>query len=204
MGAAAILSTRVGVANYQIDARAGGIIGAAVLASLLLAGLLNYWKNRPFPSALQGFLVAALLGSIVLSALLPAPRDVLPLGATFLKLAPALILVFFALVVMAALTLALAVRLSAVPVLVLAALVFLLGLVNGPLFGKAAAQGRFWAAGAAALLPDWQHVWLVDALSGGGRIPLSYVGWAGLYAAAYTAGLLLAGLALFRNREVTS
>lgn len=203
MGAAAVLSTRVGVANYVIDSRAGGIIGGSILAACLLAGLLNYWKSRPFPSTMQGLLVAALLMAAGLVALLPLPPDALSLAATFQRLAPALLLVFFALVMMAALTLALAARLSAVPVLVMAALVFLLGLVNGPLFGPAAARGSLWARVAGAVIPDWQHFWLMDALSGSGRIPFSYVGWAGLYAAVYTAGLLSVGLAVFRNREVT-
>jgi hypothetical protein len=204
LGAAAVLSTRVGVANYMIDSRAGGIIGAAILAAVLLAGLLNYWKGRPFPSAMQGLLMVALPAAAALLALLPAPDDALPLGATLLRLAPPLLLVFLALVMMAALTLALAARLPAVPVLAAAGAVFLLGLVNAPLLGSAAAAGRPWAVAASALLPDWQHFWLVDALSNGGRIPFAYVGWAALYAGAWTAGLLCAGVAVFRNREVTA
>jgi ABC-type transport system involved in multi-copper enzyme maturation permease subunit len=202
MGLAAVLSSRVGLANYVVDSRAGGIIGACILAACVLAGVLNFWKGRPFPSTAQIFLVIALLAAAGLTALEAGSGSVASLAATALHLGPALLLIFLALVMMAAITLALAARLPAVPVVSLGALVFLLGLINGPLFGKAAARGNWLAAGLSALLPDWQHFWLVDALSGSGHIPAAYVGWAALYAAVYTGGILLAGLALFRGREI--
>lgn len=203
VGLAAVLSTRVGVANYVVDPRAGGIIGIAIIAAFLLAGALNYWKGHPFSSTAQLLLVVALLVSLGLVAAQSGSTYAnTSLSQTALHLAPALALVFLALVMMTAITLALAARLPAVPVVAIGTLVFLLGLVNGPLFGKAAARGNIGAVILSAVVPDWQHFWLVDALSGNGRIPLGYVGWAGLYAAAYTGGLVLAGLALFRNREI--
>lgn len=202
MGLAAVLSSRVGLANYVVDSRAGGIIGGSILAACILAGVLNFWKGRPFPSTAQILLVVALFVAAGLTALFPVSSSVSSLTATALHLGPALVLVFLALVMMAAITLALAARLPAVPVVSLGALVFVLGLVNGPYFGRAAERGNWVAAGFAALLPDWQHFWLADALSGSGHIPLAYVGWAGAYAAAYTAGILLIGLALFRGREI--
>jgi len=147
-------------------------------------------------------LVVALLVSLGFVASRPGGAGTASLSQTAWQLAPALALVFLALIMMAAITLALASRLPAVPVVAIGAILFLLGLVNGPLFGKAAARGNMAAAVVSTLMPDWQHFWLADALSGTGRIPFSYVGWAGLYAAAYTGGILLIGLALFRNREI--
>jgi hypothetical protein len=203
LGLAAVLSTRVGVSNYVVDPRAGAIIGVAIALAFLLAGVLNYWKGFSFSSTAQVLLVVALLVSLGLVAVQPGGTDsAASLAQTALRLAPSLILVFMALVMMTAITLALAARLPAVPVVAIGALVFLLGLVNGPLFGKAVARGNLAAVAVSALVPDWQHFWLVDALSGNGRIPFGYVGWAGLYAAAYTGGILLAGLALFRDREI--
>ncbi len=203
VGLAAVLSARVGAANYIVDSRAGALIGGAICTAFAVAGLLNYWKGRPFSSTAQLLLVAALASAVALVSIGPGGGDGrATFAATALHLAPALILIFLALSVMAAIVLALSVRLPAAPVVAVGGLVFVLGLVNGPLFGQAAAGGNAAAAAAAALLPDWQHFWVVDALSGNGRIPLSYVGWAGLYAALYAAGALLAGLALFRDREV--
>ncbi len=203
IGLAAVLSTRVGVANYVVDPRAGGLIGMAIAFAYLLAGVLNYWKGRPFSSTAQLLFVLALLVSLGLVAVQPGGSDpASSLMQTALRLAPALALVFMALVMMTAITMALAARLPAVPVVVLAALVFLLGLIKSPLFGEASARGNIAARLASVLAPDWQHFWLVDALAGGGRIPMGYVGWAGLYAAAYTGGILLVGIAFFRDRDV--
>lgn len=199
MGLAAVLSTRLGIANYIVDSRAAGVIAFAIVAAFLLAGILNFRFGRPFPSTALLLLVLALSAAAVWSAF---TTDFAALAATALRLAPAFALVFLALTVMAAITLALAARLPAVPVVAFSILIFLLGLVNGPVFGAAAGRGSAFASAVSAVLPDWQHFWLVDALAGGGRIPGAYVGWAALYAAAYMSGILLAGMALFRNREI--
>ena len=94
----------------------------------------------------------------------------------------------------------LATRLDTVPTLILCSLAFLLGLVSDHLFGRAPHPSAA-AAVLGGLVPNWQHFWLADALSGDGRIPWAYVGHASAYGALHLGGLLLLGLLSFRSAE---
>ncbi|MDW8345226.1 MAG: hypothetical protein RMM51_12160, partial [Verrucomicrobiae bacterium] len=104
--------------------------------------------------------------------------------------------------VLAALAQALATRLNTVPVMATCSVFFLVGLMTDYLFGRIA-HHHWWAAWLYALLPNWQHFWVVDALTGEeGRIPWAYVLRAGWYALLYTVGMLSLGFLAFRTAEV--
>jgi hypothetical protein len=77
----------------------------------------------------------------------------------------------------------------------------MLGLMSDYLLGRHTA-GSAAASVAYALLPNWQHFWVADALDAGGVIPWSYVARVAFYAAAYTGGVLCLGALSFRRREV--
>jgi hypothetical protein len=53
-----------------------------------------------------------------------------------------------------------------------------------------------------ALVPDWQHFWVCDALNAGGRIPWRYVMQAGVYGLLYLVGVICIGLFSFKNVEM--
>ncbi len=78
---------------------------------------------------------------------------------------------------------------------------FLAGLMSDYLFGRIAAENRI-AAVLYAVLPNWQHFWMTDALTGEAGIPWLYVGRTALYAAFYLAGVLCWGIVAFRRMEL--
>jgi hypothetical protein len=70
------------------------------------------------------------------------------------------------------------------------------------LFGRMAADSLparvlYW------IVPNWQHFWRVDALTGGGTIPWVYMAFTGLYAAVYAAAVLCVGVVSFKHAEIT-
>ena len=107
-----------------------------------------------------------------------------------------------ALLVLTAIALSLSTRLGTAPTLAICVVIFMVGLLSDFLVGQYAA-GSPLAAFIYKVIPDWQHFWVSDALTGGGRVPGSYLLNAGLYAAAYCAAVLCIGLFAFRCTEMT-
>ncbi len=69
--------------------------------------------------------------------------------------------------------------------------------------GDAGLGGRWWASVLYTVAPNWQLFWLADRLEGTNRIPWGYVGKAFGYMAAYLGAVLLVGLVLFEDRELS-
>ena len=164
---------------------------AAPFAAFLLAGLLNYFKHRPFVSTAFVLLVIFLAGVFLFATLT---------GNVAWRLLPASLLVSLATLVLAGIALALITRLDLVPTLAICTMIFLVGLMTDYLLGRAAESSRL-AALAYNLIPNWQHFWLADALTGDGTIPWRYVGRVGIYAMFYLIGSLTLGILSFRNVE---
>jgi ABC-type transport system involved in multi-copper enzyme maturation permease subunit len=67
-----------------------------------------------------------------------------------------------------------------------------------------AGLGRhWWASVLYTLAPNWQLFWLADGLDGTNRIPWSYVGKAFGYMLAYLGAVMIVGLLLFEDRELS-
>ena len=95
----------------------------------------------------------------------------------------------------------LSVRLEVTGTLTLCMSLLVFGLMSDYILGSRAADSPT-AAVLYGLVPNWQHFWGCDALTGGGRIPWSYVGDLAVYSLLYAAGTLAAGLALFHRSEL--
>jgi len=117
------------------------------------------------------------------------------------KIIPVSVLIFFAIAVLTGLAMSLAIRLDTVPTLSICSIVFLIGLMSDYLFGRHAAHNVL-ADLIYRVIPNWQHFWVVDALSGEGEIPCSYVARVAIYAGFYLAGILSLGMLAFRQMEV--
>lgn len=118
---------------------------------------------------------------------------------------PGLALAFLETVVMAAIALAASTRLGTVANLVLCFAVYALGhlvpLIVQSSVGKFAIV-RFTGRLFATILPVLDHFSVEAAVVGGVPIPWDYLGWAGLYAALYSAVALLLALVLFQHRDL--
>ena len=203
-GAAVVMSTRTAANLFFPDWWSGAPLLAAPPLAFAAAGTINYLRRRPFVSTAFGLLLAALAIAFVVSGMLDAGGRLVPFGTLYSwKTVPATALVLLATLVLTGIAVSLAIRLDTVPTLSICSVIFLVGLMSDYLFGRHAGSSRL-AAGLYRLLPNGQHFWVADALTGDGAIPWAYVARAALYAAFYLAGVLSLGMIAFRHMEVRS
>ncbi len=200
---ASMIAMRAVALPYAIDWPVLLPLLGAIPAALAVAGAVNYFTRRPFVSDAIVLLAVAVLLAFVIAGLQPKEGEAAArFGAYFTwTLLPINALLAMALLLLAAIALALATRLDVVPTVTLCSVVFLAGLMSDYLFGRHAATSRI-AAAVYAILPNWQHFWVVDALHLDVRVPLSYLARAGAYAGLYLIGILALAIFSFRSTEV--
>ena len=202
-GSAAILVTsRTASDPYQVDIWSGGILLAAPVAGCALAGLINFFTHRPFPSSAFVCITLSVLAAAGIIGFLDAEGHAQAFGAGYRwGVLPSCALLALAILVLQAFAILLATRLEATPALVVCSVVFLGGLMSDHLFGRFAAESRV-ADTLWRLTPNWQHFWTADWLVADGAVPWTHVGNCAGYALLYVAGLLLIACGLFRQIEV--
>jgi len=188
MAAATLMSVRTVTDPFTFDWLGSGPLLAAPVVAAAAAGLQNYFLRTPFVSRAFGYLMLALACAFLASAALGGDKGFG--GRLDARILPASLLVTMAILVLAALAVSLAARMDIVATLSVCSAVFMAGLMSDYFVGRVG-PGRRWASFLLDLLPNWQHFWAVDALSGDG-IPWSYVAAAGRYAALCLAGILAA------------
>ncbi len=197
-----LMSTRMVREAYTVDWWTGLPLLFGIGIAALVAGLANYVRGRSASATAFGALLITLPLAFVGTSMLDHGGQVVAPGhAVPWALLPACVLIALALMVLAAIAVALASRLDTVATLSICSLFFLGGLTSDYLFGRVAATNHL-AALAYALLPNWQHFWMTDALGREPGIPWAYVGDAALYAAFYLAGVLCWGILAFRRMEI--
>ncbi len=195
---ATLLAVRTAQPHYEFDWWGSGPLLASIAAAYAWGGLLNFFLRRPFVSATTFALM--LLSFLAFSVSWAAPAA--DVSRTFdMRILSAGVLIMTGILVLAGISVSIAIRLDVVPTLSLTSFVFIAGLISDYFFGRAAGRSVL-ARALYSLLPNWQHFWMADALSGSGVIPWAYVGRVALYALFYLAGVLCLGLFAFRNVEV--
>lgn len=198
---AAIISVRMALEGIHTDWRVGAIFASAVLLAFGVAAGANY-RGHVFCSAVFQALLICLLVALILMAFLDPTGNFVRFG-TFIqwRLLPVSFLIFGALCVLAAIALALSTRFAPIIVFSCCCLVFAIGLVSDYIFFTVTGGGVL-AEFFAAVFPNWQCLWIYDALAENGAVTWVYVLKAGSYAAFYTCGVLCLGLLAFRNAEI--
>ena len=188
----------------------------AVAAAYLTAGILNYKTRRPFVSTAFWCLALFLLLAFAFTLTRDGsgaeaviahgdhthedPLSGQPIPVRW-SLIPACMLLTLAALMLQALALLCALRLAVVPTLSICGALFLLGLMSDYLLA-ARATHALWARLLYMVLPNWQHFWMADALSGNGTVPWGYVAQAAVYALAWAVGVLALALGFFERMEV--
>lgn len=197
-----MMATRMARESYTVDWYTGLPLLLGIAVAIIGAGVLNYFTARPFPSTAFMFLVIVLILVFIGTSMVDASGRYGGFGVDVpWKTLPANALVTMALLIVAAIAVALATRLDTVATLSICSVIFLVGLMTDYLFGRVAA-GNPLAAILYGLLPNWQHFWMTDALTGEGYIPWAYVGRAAMYAGCYLVGVLSWGILAFRRMEL--
>ena len=202
-GMTTVMSSRSGAQSFFIDWYAASPLILAILLALLAGGLMNFFRQKPFSSSTFLILLCFLFAAFVLSGFLSPDGARCTFGAHYQwNILPAILLITTATLMLSAISVALATRLDIIPAFTLCSGFFFFGLVSDYLVGRHAAtsisMGTLYA-----ILPNWQHFWMVDALSNQEPIPWSYIGQTTLYAGLYSAAVLLLGVASFRSMDVS-
>lgn len=190
------------IGGFFVDYQTAWRLLAALPLAFVPAAWLNYRKRKPFESTAFFLFTASLLAMFLISGLFDRYGQFAPWDLHVdWRIVPAALLIALALLVFTALAVAFSARLDTVPTLICCCALLLAGLTSDYLLGRYR-QVSVVADGLYRLLPNWQHFWALDALTGGGRIPFAYLGAAGIYALAYGLGVLCLGMAAFRGREI--
>jgi ABC-type transport system involved in multi-copper enzyme maturation permease subunit len=185
-----------------MDWQTGALLTAAPFVALLVAGIVSYRTRRAFGSSAFVLLILSVLTVFVVSGFFDRIGNWAPFDYQVdWRLLPAGLLLTLALLVFAAIAAGLSSRFNTVVTLVACVVILMVGLVSDYMLGRYAG-GSWLAAGLYRIVPNWQHFWMSDALSGGGHIPWDYVGKAAAYAGLYTGSMLCLGLAVFNRAEV--
>ncbi len=203
---AALLASRIAFDAYgDADRTALALYFGAVLAAYLLGGFLNYFLRRPFVSDAV-WAVVGLCSTVVFGMLKFTHHERMFDGnqEADWRLIPAVLLILFALWLLAALALACSTRLDVVPTLAICCAFFFFGLISDYFFGRPAAEGILWAKVLYAIVPNWSQFWVADALEGtqSAAIIWQFVPKAAGYLVTSLATWLAAALLLFEDREL--
>lgn len=172
------------------------------IATIIISALLNYFYEWSFSAS------AVVTGSVLAAAAL--------LFLVFIdrewKVNPsqngfqifdlyASILLFFAILIMAALAVMFSTRMNIIFTLLCCVGVFLLGLISDWVFGRFADE-YLWAKIGSIIIPNLQIFWVSDAIYETEKIPIEYLGTGLYYAVLYISGILFFTIALFQKRQV--
>ncbi len=210
-----IMSDRASAIEFGVGWKFIVPIFVAALLAYVVAALLNFATRRPFVSSAFWLLLLFMSCAFIYTLFLEGGGDgmidhgghshVDPAGVQAIPvrwdLLIAGILLSLAALMLQALALLCALKLPTLPALSLCSGFFLLGLMSDYLLAERAEQ-MLWAKVLHGILPNWQHFWMADALTGGGSIPLSYLLPATFYALCWAGGILLLAMAFFERMEL--
>lgn len=200
-----LMTVRLGVpeyADYKPDRPVVTLELGSILAALLIGIFSNYFYDRSFVSS--AVISAVFFLSLSLVILLFVGPEWKFKGFAYRldwQLAKAALLVFFALSVLASLSVAASTRLNLILNISFCASIFILGLLSDYLFGRVSGTSPL-ANFAYLTIPNFQKFWVADALAEDKLIPLKYIGFAAGYAFFYQSAALSTAVLLFREREL--
>ncbi len=205
---AALLASRMAYDAYgSTDWLALGIFVGGVIVAYGAGGFSNYFFRRPFVSdAVMGVTAITTLTFIVIN-FLSKEGKIQPFAAGIdWRMGQAGLLILFALWILAGLALLCSTRLEMISTLAICSTFFMLGLISDylhDLFVTRTGGDSWWASSIYTLLPNWQLLWVANALEEGKAIPWSYICKAGGYSLAYIGAALAVALCFFHDRELS-
>jgi hypothetical protein len=201
-GMAVIISSRTSMEAIKVDVWSALPLLFAPFIAFFIAGLTNYFAGRVFVSDAFMALVVMVTLAFATAGLVDTEGHAQAFGALFdWRLLQACVAISFALMLLQAMAVAISTKLDAVPTLVLCSIILIVGLMSDYLFGQFA-DTHLIANMAYHITPNWQHFWMVDALTAQGHIPWIVVAAVGKYALTYTIGVLFLAIGIFRTSEI--
>ena len=204
---ACLLASRMGYDAYgDTDFLALNIFVGSLVLAYCLGGFSNFFLHRPFVS--DAVLCVCALTTLAFLAINLFDKEgklqAFSAGIDW-RMLPAVVLILFALWILAGLALLCSTRLELISTLAICSAFFLVGLMSDFIYLKLGGTdqgGPWYAVTLYAVLPNWQQLWMADALDAEKNIPLKYLGTAFAYAVAYIGASLAVALCLFEDREL--
>lgn len=193
-----IISIRVANDQFELDFFAFYSTLGIIALSGLWGASRNYVVHKSFSSSATLCLLVLLPAFILILQFIPLEGKLLAFPT---EVIPALILLFFAVWAMGAITVMLSTRLDMVANLSVSSVLFFLGLISDYFLADKAGSFSLYTL-LYALIPNWQFFWLADALASKRAIPWSYVTWASLYIVLYMGVCSIIAVTLFNDKEV--
>jgi hypothetical protein len=195
-----LLAERLAPRNFEFDTLGLWLLLATPFIAFLPPAVVNFRRRRAFiPRALALFALTLTAWVFILGSVDGEGHRTAFASLMDWRLLPAALLEGMALLLMAAIALSLASRLSAPTTVAILAVVLMTGLISDHLATLVSSPvARF---SLAMLLPDIQAFWPADKLAGSGVLSLTLISHAAGYALAYGTGILCLGYAAFRNRQ---
>lgn len=177
------------------------IFYSSVIISFGVAGFTNYFLGRHF--VLDGVfsLIFFILTAFVIINFIDEKGNLQAFGKDIdWRLCRLVLLLIFALWMLAAIAVVCSARMELVPSLAIVSLFFLVGLMSDYLFGQQ--QDTLWGKFFYTILPNWQLLWLADTLEPHKNVPLSYILNAFIYVITYLAAMIGVSVLVFNDREL--
>ena len=176
-------------------------ITAAVVA-FAAAMMSNYFYHRPFTSTFVMLICAFMTLSWFLVLLVDKKWQFQSPSVDFdTQMMIGLLMIFEAVLILAALAVAVSTRLGQIMTLTVCAAVFGLGLISDYLFGRFAQQ-YIVAKAFYLFVPNLQLFWPADALTQGHSFTVGYLGLVTAYSFLFTIALMGLAVCLFQQREI--
>ena len=203
---ASLAASRMAYDAYSgVDWDAFFIFIGALLAALLLGGLRNYVFKRPFLQEAVIFSVVFIsLAFVIIWKFTSHNVSLSDQAFVDWLLVPAVLLVFFGVLILTALAVLCSTRLDLLPTLGICYALFLVGLVSDYFFGIPAMDGNMLSQIIYTIIPNWQLYWMADAIQQGQDIPFNYIVRAFFQMTMSVGWILISAILLFEDRELTS
>ena len=205
---ACLLASRMGYDAYgDTDWLALALFVGSLVLAYGLGGFSNFFLRRPFVS--DAVLCLVIVTTLAFGAINLLDKEgkvqAFATGVDW-RMVPAGFLILLALWILASLALLCSTRLELMSTLAICSAFFMVGLMSDYFYSKLGgteAGGPWYAELLYGILPNWQQLWMADALEEGKTIPVRYLGAALGYAATYVGAALAVSLCLFEDRELS-
>lgn len=194
-GTAAMTMTLTTVSTFNVDTKVLLPFFGLCAACFIYGGIRNYYSGVSFSeNTIYSLLLTTPLYYLIFYLFLCGRVAMLPettrAGMVLIpcsELLPAMFLLLLAIMLMAMISTALALRFSFLTNLICCFLLFLMGLVANPWIREQFGSDSFIGNLLCTLIPNWQHFWMAYPLSKQIIIPAGYVGSMIIYVICYGA-----------------
>ena len=193
-----LISLRVAKDQFELDYSTFYIYYGMIIAGLGWGALRNFYARKSFSASSLISLSFLIPLTLLIVSFIPVEGR---LEGVHTEVIPALILLFFAVWVMVAITVMLSSKLDITANLLVSSLLFFFGLVADYFFGASAGSFSL-SALLYALIPNWQFFWMADALANKQQIPWEYVAWTAVYITFYISMCTVIAVTLFNDKEI--